>query len=93
MDRIAEIWGERTPFGPAGEWAERVDSQLEVAEGDVERWVQSARVLCSNGCALDIAVADGQIVGVWAARSTASTRAASAQTVSTPRRRATRRTG
>jgi len=27
-------------------------------------WVQSACVLCSNGCALDIAVKDGRIVGV-----------------------------
>jgi anaerobic selenocysteine-containing dehydrogenase len=29
-----------------------------------ERWVQSACVLCSNGCALDIGVAGGKIVGV-----------------------------
>jgi ferredoxin-nitrate reductase len=29
-----------------------------------ERWVQSACVLCSNGCALDIGVAAGKIVGV-----------------------------
>jgi ferredoxin-nitrate reductase len=35
-----------------------------VSEDDVERWVQSACVLCSNGCALDIAVAKGRIVGV-----------------------------
>src|SRR4051794_39857836 len=35
-----------------------------VTEDDVERWVQSACVLCSNGCALDIAVAKGRIVGV-----------------------------
>src|SRR4051812_8642465 len=34
------------------------------SEADVERWVQSACVLCSNGCALDIAVADGRMVGV-----------------------------
>ncbi|MFE0593908.1 molybdopterin oxidoreductase family protein [Micromonospora echinospora] len=34
------------------------------AEGDVDRWVQSASVLHSNGDALDIAVADGRIVGV-----------------------------
>jgi ferredoxin-nitrate reductase len=35
-----------------------------VSEDDVERWVQSACVLCSNGCALDIAVAKDRIVGV-----------------------------
>jgi ferredoxin-nitrate reductase len=35
-----------------------------ISEEDVERWVQSACVLCSNGCALDIAVANGRIVGV-----------------------------
>ena len=30
----------------------------------VVRWVQSACVLCSNGCGLDIGVEDGRIVGV-----------------------------
>jgi len=35
-----------------------------VAESEVERWVQSACVLCSNGCGLDIAVKGGRIVGV-----------------------------
>jgi ferredoxin-nitrate reductase len=44
----------------------RVDTQLApgVSEADVERWVQSASVLHSNGDALDIAVKDGRIVGV-----------------------------
>ena len=36
----------------------------EQAGHDVERWVQSACVLCSNGCGLDIGVAGGRIVGV-----------------------------
>src|SRR5215212_9225495 len=65
-DRVADIWGERTPFARGGAWPERVDQMLAdgVSEADVERWVQSACVLCSNGCALDIAVADGQMVGV-----------------------------
>src|SRR5215207_10273087 len=65
-DRIAEIWGERTPFAAGGTWPVRRDEFLAegVSEADVERWVQSACVLCSNGCALDIAVADGRIVGV-----------------------------
>jgi ferredoxin-nitrate reductase len=35
-----------------------------VPEDEVERWVQSACVLCSNGCGLDIAVKDDRIVGV-----------------------------
>lgn len=30
----------------------------------MERWVPSACVLCSNGCAMDVAVTDGRIVGV-----------------------------
>ncbi|MEU5784546.1 molybdopterin oxidoreductase family protein [Micromonospora lupini] len=66
VDRIAEPWGERTPYGPGDEWPVRVDRYL--ADGrtdvDVDRWVQSASVLHSNGDAMDIAVADGRIVGV-----------------------------
>ncbi|MFP5070978.1 molybdopterin oxidoreductase family protein [Pseudonocardia nantongensis] len=44
----------------------RVDSYLRpgVDEAMVDRWVRSACVLCSNGCGLDIAVADDEIVGV-----------------------------
>src|SRR5436190_6100392 len=43
----------------------RTDLYLDgVAEGDVDRWVRSACPLCSNGCALDIAVKDGRIAGV-----------------------------
>jgi anaerobic selenocysteine-containing dehydrogenase len=34
------------------------------AEEEVDRWVQSACVLCSNGCGMDIGVKDGRIVGV-----------------------------
>ncbi|MDX6481068.1 MAG: hypothetical protein QOG85_1578 [Gaiellaceae bacterium] len=62
--RIEQIWGERAPFSPEAPWPERVDEYLVVPDAEVERWVQSACVLCSNGCALDIAVADGRIVGV-----------------------------
>src|SRR4051812_27948505 len=66
VDRIAEPWGNRTPYGVAGIWPARVDTYLEsgVTPGAVDRWVQSASVLDSNGDALDIAVADGRIVGV-----------------------------
>jgi ferredoxin-nitrate reductase len=63
-DRTADVWGERTPFAGSSEWPARVDTHLTVAEAEVERWVQSACVLCSNGCGLDIAVAGGRIVGV-----------------------------
>ncbi|HLP18150.1 MAG TPA: nitrate reductase [Bacteroidota bacterium] len=58
-DSIENIWGERTPY--YGQWPERVDER--VIE-EPERWVQSACVLCSNDCALDIGVKDGCIVGV-----------------------------
>ncbi len=66
LDRIANPWGERTPFGQGEEWPIRVDQFLEegVSEEDVDRWVQAASILHSNGDALDIAVKDGRIVGV-----------------------------
>src|ERR671932_103428 len=63
-DRTTNIWGDRTPFAAGAPWPERVDSYLTVAESEVERWVPSACVLCSNGCGLEIAVANGRIVGV-----------------------------
>jgi ferredoxin-nitrate reductase len=65
-DRIANPWGARTPFGRGGEWPIRVDQFLEegLSEGDVDRWVQTASILHSNGDALDIAVKDGRMVGV-----------------------------
>ncbi|WP_338890175.1 nitrate reductase [Rhodococcus sovatensis] len=66
VDRIAEPWGTRTPYGPGTPWPARVDSYLAdgLDEQDVDRWVQSASVLHSNGDALDIAVKDDVIVGV-----------------------------
>jgi anaerobic selenocysteine-containing dehydrogenase len=63
-DRVADVWGARTPHGKDTEWPVRVDLELSVAEAEVERWVQSACVLCSNGCACDIAVKGGRMVGV-----------------------------
>ncbi|WP_367046242.1 nitrate reductase [Streptomyces sp. Je 1-332] len=66
VDRIAEPWGSRTPYGCGQEWPVRVDTHL--AEGvraqDVERWVSTASILHSNGDAMDIAVKDGRMVGV-----------------------------
>jgi anaerobic selenocysteine-containing dehydrogenase len=65
-DRIAEPWGTRTPYGPGEPWPVRVDTFLAdgLAEADVERWVPSASILHSNGDGIDIAVAEGRIVGV-----------------------------
>lgn len=56
---ITDIWGERTPY--KGDWPVRVD-QRTLEEPD--HWVQSACVLCSAGCGLDIGVKNGRIVGV-----------------------------
>jgi ferredoxin-nitrate reductase len=65
-DRIADPWGERTPYARGDAWPVRVDAQL--ADGldqrDVDCWVQSASLLHSNGDAIDIAVKDGRIAGV-----------------------------
>jgi anaerobic selenocysteine-containing dehydrogenase len=61
-----DIWGERTPYSPGESWPVRVDLHLVdgVTVDDVDSWVPSACLLCSNGCGLDIAVKDGQMVGV-----------------------------
>ncbi|MCU1569916.1 MAG: Formate dehydrogenase subunit alpha [Naasia sp.] len=66
IDRIADIWGTRTPFAQGERWPVRVDMKLAqgLDEDQVDRWVQSACVLCSNGCAADIAVKDGHMVGI-----------------------------
>lgn len=58
-DSIADIWGDRTPY--YDDWPERIDER---SIDTPERWVQSACVLCSNGCGMDIGVKDGKIVGV-----------------------------
>src|SRR4051794_13920029 len=66
VDRIADPWGARTPYGSAQTWPERPDQFLAdgLTASEVDRWVQSASVLHSNGDAMDIAVKDGRIVGV-----------------------------
>ncbi len=66
IDRIAEPWGTRTPYEPGQRWPQRIDNYLAdgVSAESVDRWVQSAAVLHSNGDGLDIAVKDGRIVGV-----------------------------
>ena len=66
QDRIADIWGARTPYARGGEWPDRVDQHLAagIREEDVQRWVQTASTLHSNGDAFDVAVRDGRLVGV-----------------------------
>ncbi len=66
IDRIQDVWGPRTPHPRGTEWPVRVDVRLDdgLTEADVERWVRSACVLCSNGCGLEIAVLGGRMVGV-----------------------------
>jgi ferredoxin-nitrate reductase len=56
---IENIWGERTPYET--EWPVRTDQRTDEKP---DHWVQSACVLCSNGCGMDIGVKDGRIVGV-----------------------------
>lgn len=58
-DSIKDIWGERKPY--KGNWPIRIDQQT---TEEPDKWVQSACVLCSNGCGMDIGVKDGKIVGV-----------------------------
>jgi anaerobic selenocysteine-containing dehydrogenase len=66
IDRIAEPWGPRTPYAAGQRWPDRVDNYLAdgLNDDDVDRWVQSAAVLHSNGDGLDIAVKDGRIAGI-----------------------------
>ena len=64
---IANPWDERTPFGQGEDWPVRVDQFLEDGtseEEEVDRWVQTASILHSNGDAYDMAIKDGRIVGV-----------------------------
>src|SRR3954447_15540664 len=65
-ERIRDPWGSRTPYAAGATWPRRVDVMLAegVAEEDVEDWVPSASILHSNGDGQDIAVKDGEIVGV-----------------------------
>jgi ferredoxin-nitrate reductase len=65
-DRIANPWGARSPYGRGEHWPVRVDVHLAdgVDEQEVERWVQSASTLHSNGDAFDLAVRDGRLAGI-----------------------------
>ena len=66
VDRIADPWGKRTPYGRGEAWPRRVDTFLEdrIDPEEVDEWVQTASILHSNGDGLDIAVDGGRIVGV-----------------------------
>ncbi|MEU6459912.1 nitrate reductase [Streptomyces sp. NPDC047065] len=66
VDRIGQPWGARTVYGRHESWPGRVDTFLAdgVAAASVQRWVQAASILHSDGDAMDIAVADGRMVGV-----------------------------
>ena len=65
-DRVADIWGVRTPHPGGSRWPARIDQFLVagVTAAEVERWVRGACLLCSNGCGLEIAVTGGRMVGV-----------------------------
>lgn len=62
IDRIAEPWGTRTPYGRGEHWPVRVDMYQEGAEPDQVTWVETASILHSNGDALEIAVRDGELL-------------------------------
>ncbi|MFI8962580.1 molybdopterin oxidoreductase family protein [Streptomyces sp. NPDC053493] len=66
VDRIARPWGTRTPYDRHGTWPVRQDACLAdgVRPDEVDRWVQTASLLHSDGDAMDIAVKDGRMVGV-----------------------------
>ncbi|MEV5970391.1 molybdopterin-dependent oxidoreductase [Streptomyces sp. NPDC051921] len=66
VDRIAQPWGARVPYGRHTPWPARSDTYLtgDVEPDRVQRWVQAASILHSDGDAMDIAVVDGRMVGV-----------------------------
>lgn len=56
---VEDVWGSRQGYKDT--WPTRVDVHY---DEEPERWVQSACVMCSNGCGMDIGVKSGRIVGV-----------------------------
>ncbi|WP_320779411.1 nitrate reductase [Streptomyces sp. CRN 30] len=66
VDRIGDPWGGRVPYGRHEPWPARVDTYLVDGVGPdlVQRWVQAASILHSDGDAMDIAVVDGRMAGV-----------------------------
>ena len=94
-DAIVEPWGTRTPYGGGESWPARTDQYLTdgVDPGDVQRWVRTASLLHSNGDAMDIAVANGRIVGVRGRAEDRVNRAGSAPRTCSGGRPMGRRTG
>ncbi|KAJ9093048.1 hypothetical protein QFC21_006539 [Naganishia friedmannii] len=61
-DPIEDVWGPRMGYHGEGNWPIRVDEHI---HEPVDHWVQSACVMCSNGCGADIGVSkDDKIVGI-----------------------------
>ncbi|KAJ9105039.1 hypothetical protein QFC19_003670 [Naganishia cerealis] len=61
-DPIEDVWGPRMGYHGEGNWPVRVDEHI---HEPVDHWVQSACVMCSNGCGADIGVSkDDKIVGI-----------------------------
>jgi hypothetical protein len=58
IDRIAEPWGTRTPYGPGEEWPVRIDLFLEegISEEDIDNWAQTTSLHHSDGDGLDLAI-------------------------------------
>ena len=65
-ERVSDPWGPAHPYDRGSDWPRRQDQYLlpGVGSEQVQQWVPSACLLCSNGCGLDIAVIDGAMVGV-----------------------------
>jgi ferredoxin-nitrate reductase len=57
--RVDDIWGTRLPYFQ--DWPSRHDEYITDQPDD---WIQSACVLCSVGCGMDIGIKNGKIVGV-----------------------------
>ncbi len=68
-DSIHDVWGPRTPY--RDDWPSRVDERI---LEEPERWVPCTCVLCSNGCAMEVGVKNGRIVGVRGRASDVSNR-------------------
>ncbi len=65
-ERVTDIWGARTPYGPGARWPARADEFLAagLAPAQVDRWVRGACLLCSNGCGVEVAVSGGRLAGI-----------------------------
>lgn len=65
-ERVADIWGARTPYAAGAAWPARVDKFMAggLDPTQVDRWVRGACLLCSNGCGVEVGVKDGRMVGI-----------------------------